>query len=142
MNQRPQNALEKISDVTYDLKIWKGRNGSLTELVYERTGVKAIETWNETMVSPVRITASGQETLASRLRREGTAEHKIGVPLEPASEYFWSVRARFKLDGKVRVTMWSRFNYPNELDNCEQNSIRPGLYYRFRTPQADTASEK
>lgn len=40
--------------------------------------------------------------------REGFPEpsHRVEVPLERSTEYFWTVRARFELDGDVRVTGW------------------------------------
>lgn len=42
-------------------------------------------------------------------RREGLprSEHKIEIPLSPSTLYSWSVRARFELDGRQRVTEWS-----------------------------------
>ena len=43
-------------------------------------------------------------------RREKIAAnfHKLDVPLEPDRRYFWSVRARFDLDGRFHVTEWAR----------------------------------
>ena len=35
------------------------------------------------------------------------AEHRISVELEPCTRYFWTVRARFELDGLTRVTEWA-----------------------------------
>lgn len=42
-------------------------------------------------------------------RREGLSatEHRIETPLTPCAFYAWTVRARFKLDGRPRVTEWS-----------------------------------
>ncbi len=34
--------------------------------------------------------------------------HTLDSPLEPSTEYFWTVRARFELDGRPRVTPWGR----------------------------------
>ena len=38
------------------------------------------------------------------------AFHKLETPLSPAARYFWTVRARFKLDGVTRVTPWARIH--------------------------------
>jgi len=124
--------VSRISDVTYDLRVWKGRDGSPTDLVYERTALKAVETWSERSVKPVRFTESGPEELQEIMRREGTAEHTIVLPLEPSSEYFWTVRARFKFDGKTRVTPWSHFTWPQVLVCSGKEMPGPGLSYNTR----------
>jgi hypothetical protein len=90
-------------------------------------------------------------------RRELTdSRHKIEQPLEPSTKYFWSVRARFKLDGKVRATKWSysrkpwvsRLNmgwamvtpsplwpiFQPPIDPCKINYIPEHNYFRFITP--------
>jgi hypothetical protein len=69
-----------VSDVRYDLKIWKASNRTRGNLVYERTGI------------------------------EGTS-HRIDEPLEPDTRYLWTIRARFRLDGKPRLTEWSMINF-------------------------------
>jgi hypothetical protein len=33
--------------------------------------------------------------------------HKIESSLDACKRYFWTVRARFKLDGRIRVTEWA-----------------------------------
>lgn len=42
-------------------------------------------------------------------RRDGltAAEHRIEVPLTPCAFYAWTVRARFKLDGRPRAMEWT-----------------------------------
>ncbi len=42
-------------------------------------------------------------------RRDGlpAAEHRIETPLTPCAFYAWTVRARFKLDGRPRVMEWT-----------------------------------
>jgi hypothetical protein len=67
-------------NVAYDLKIWKSKMGSKTqvgEVVYSREGL------------------SGNV-------------HRLETPLSPSTTYTWSVRARFVQDGKARVTEWSK----------------------------------
>ncbi|MHB8844328.1 MAG: hypothetical protein ACYC7L_06215 [Nitrospirota bacterium] len=135
----PKGFADKISDVTYDLKVWKGQESSPPVLVYERTGVKAKESWNEHRTRPMRQTdMGGIEELPEITRREGTAEHTIEGPLDPASDYYWTVRARFKLDGKTRLTPWSHFSWPNVLV-CTGRELQDGLNYRFRTPPGPAA---
>jgi len=36
-------------------------------------------------------------------------EHRLEVSLVPGGTYFWSVRAWFRREGRVRVTPWSHF---------------------------------
>ncbi len=45
--------------------------------------------------------------------------HMVETPLEPSTRYFWTVRARFTLNGHLRVTEWGE---------------QAGSYYRFETP--------
>lgn len=61
----------------------------------------------------------------------GLAEtsHRIPMRLEPDTRYFWSVRARFDLDGRRRVTDWATY--------CPFRSqlVVGGSIYRFYTPE-------
>lgn len=70
--------------------------------------------------------------------RNGLSEpsHTLEHPLEPSTPYFWTVRGRFELDGRVRVTPWAvtqeRHGYsPERLDRVTND-----FYYRFTTPPA------
>jgi hypothetical protein len=109
--------LAQVSEITYDLKIWKGRSGSPEDLVYERMGLSF-------------------------------PEHRIGTPLEPSTKYFWSVRARLKLDGPTRMTRWSYSRvallpqpppWPNP-DPCLRDHIPINSYHGFETPQYERRS--
>jgi hypothetical protein len=40
------------------------------------------------------------------------AEHKLDTILKPGYSYVWTVRARFNLDGRERVTEWSGYAFP------------------------------
>ena len=91
-------SLQKIADVTYDLRIWSADDCSIGRLVYERTDLP----------SPV---------------------HELEAPLEPASRYFWSVRAHFDIDGYPHATRWAYF------DNLSCSADRGMSYLRFMTPQ-------
>ncbi len=68
-------------------------------------------------------------------RREGLrgATHKVEMELKPDTRYFWSVRARFTLDGRERVTEWAT-HCPFEW----QLVVGPRLY-SFYTPKAADA---
>jgi len=92
--------LQKISNVTYDLKIWQEESCERGRPVYERSG----------LVAP---------------------EHVVEEALAPASRYFWSVRARFTLDGRPMVTRWAQF----DAMSCFPNDIADWQYFRFVTPK-------
>ena len=80
--------LARVSEVRYDLRIWKSENAGPAELVYQRTG----------LVLPAK---------------EGAVAHTVETPLGAKTGYLWSTRARFRLDGEERVTRWS---YDMEID--------------------------
>ncbi len=65
-------------------------------------------------------------------RREGlsTPEHAIDFPLAQGKRYFWTVRARFDVDGRSRVSEWSAtyFSAREHITAPSQHS------FRFRTP--------
>ncbi|RZU36930.1 hypothetical protein EV700_3143 [Fluviicoccus keumensis] len=64
--------------------------------------------------------------------RDGLAEpgHVLEVPLAADTRYFWTVRARFRLDGHLRVTPWSTL-----LPQGQNELAAPSwLSFRFRTP--------
>lgn len=75
--------------------------------------------------------------------------HKIESGLNACNEYFWTVRARFKLDGRVRVTEWAgaykKWGYPpwylrrmqSTYDTWTGRELPDGpewFYYPFKTP--------
>ncbi len=60
--------------------------------------------------------------------------HLIEHPLEPSTPYFWTVRARFQLGGRTRVTPWAvtqdrQVYSPDRLDRVTND-----FYYRFTAP--------
>lgn len=78
-------------------------------------------------------------------------EHTLDMPLTANAKFYWSVRARFKVeDGNVRSTPWSRFRLPyapvsraalddadeagRVRDPCLLDYIPEANYYRFATP--------
>ncbi len=64
--------------------------------------------------------------------------HTVEVPLEPSQSYHWSVRARFRLDGRERVNQWSSRTW-NQW-HCPETSRVPvtpdPCAYRLTTPAA------
>lgn len=76
--------------------------------------------------------------------REGLTEpsHHLERPLQPDTKYYWSVRARFRLDGKPRTTEWSRSSIPLPSASAlelvhgvagQTGVISPLNHYRFKT---------
>jgi hypothetical protein len=70
-------ALAGATDVRYDLRLWRIREGHADELIVERIG----------LAEPV---------------------HRIDAPLAPGATYGWSVRARYRVEGRPRAAQWSR----------------------------------
>lgn len=102
---RPEADQEKqanrISRVTYDLRIWRAGKQD----------------------QPVGLI----------YERHGLPApfHRVESPLEPAAKYLWTVRARFEIDDKPRVTDWGRTGFGNlqALDTIPNRN-----FYRFATP--------
>ncbi|HSN39638.1 MAG TPA: hypothetical protein VLT92_05535 [Burkholderiales bacterium] len=66
-------------------------------------------------------------------RRSGLAkpEHTLATALASGARYFWTVRARFELDGRERVTEWSSTHFI-----AREKITAPSRFsYRFRTPR-------
>jgi hypothetical protein len=57
-------------------------------------------------------------------------DHAPETPLAPRTDYFWTVRARFELDGRERVTSWGY----TEHEQRERWTVPSRFSYRFRTP--------
>jgi len=121
--------ISEVTDVLYDLRVWKVDAGVPPVLVYER-------------------------------RDLDKTSHAMEMALQPASRYFWSVRARFKLSGAPRATRWGYFRAPGygtdgktkpqvspaaavglltgaggSRDPCTLDFIPTSNYYRFETPK-------
>jgi hypothetical protein len=98
--------LGKIGNVTYDLRIWDEaaelRNHSVTDRWRNRLFYE-----RTSLVEP---------------------RHTLEIPLAPESRYYWSVRARFVVDGRSMVTRWARWS------NCLSDKVLFG-YYQFDTPK-------
>ena len=61
-------------------------------------------------------------------------EHTLDISLRSKTDYTWSVRARFELDGRERVTEWSGLAL-GMFPEFDRRSVPPlGNSYRFETP--------
>ncbi|GLH67196.1 hypothetical protein [Geothrix edaphica] len=107
----------RISEVRYDLRIWKSVGGGPGELVYERLGFRL-----DPQSDPATPGEDPQPPSAAFV------EHRLDCVLAPATEYLWSVRARFRLDGEERASRWSMNQAP---DSRTQPAFRRWLPYRL-----------
>ncbi len=58
------------------------------------------------------------------------ATHRTDTALARGTRYFWTVRARFELDGQQRLTEWGSVHF-----KARENVTAPSQFsYRFRTP--------
>ncbi len=135
-NNDSAKLLSRITDITYDLKIWKTHDGYPQEVVYEKTGFSPVLNTIDIQTPDVSYPLNGSSTYKTVPR--AVAEHRIEKQLEPSTVYFWSIRARFKLDGKIRVTKWTYsrgpYPWPSITDPCSSDHIDVMHFYRFITP--------
>lgn len=82
------SAVSKPTDLTYELKIWRVKQGYP---VRWRQGTQN--------VNPGELFYARQE-----LR---DTVHRVEQPLEPSTMYFWSVRAHFSMEGQPGTTEWA-----------------------------------
>lgn len=136
---------QRITEIRYDLRIWKSIGGGPGELVYERLGSR-LEPRADPALAPQ---APGEDP---RPPSTTFVEHRLECILAPATEYLWSVRARFRLDGQERasrwsmnqdqdaraqstLTLWFPFGAPVSARGlCLYDGIPPLRHHRFRTP--------
>lgn len=102
-----KGVIGRIRHVTYDLKIWRVEEEYPLEY-------------------PARLVYF----------RRGLPEpwHKIEDPLEPSTKYFWSIRARFELEGHPRVTQWGVTENPHNPTVTRLPLVPNPFHYRFETP--------
>jgi hypothetical protein len=78
--------LGKIRKVAYDLRIWD-------ETAIMQSGIPTQRWRNRVVYERTDLEA---------------AQHTLEVALAPGARYYWSVRARFVIDGRVMATRWAR----------------------------------
>lgn len=101
-----KDTLDGLATVAYDLQIW--RAGYTFQYPAERVYAK-----------------------------RGLTEpyHRVEQPLAPATRYSWTVRARFQVNGKPRVTEWSMYEWEVARVRKPFDELFPSLrYFRFATP--------
>jgi hypothetical protein len=136
---------ERISEVRYDLRIWTSVGGGPGQLVYERLGFRL-----EPRTDPVEVSATPGDD--PRPAAAAFVEHRVDCVLAPGTEYLWSVRARFRLDGEERACRWSMNQAPDIRAQpafrrwlpfgapvsarglCVYDGIPPMRHHRFCTP--------
>ena len=90
--------VSRVRHVTYDLRIWRARGSGDRQ-------------------APGVLVYARDALPAS--------EHKVETSLDRKSWYFWTVRARFRLNGRTRVTEWSR------VDTPDSPRVPDSRYFRF-----------
>ncbi|MCP4409174.1 MAG: hypothetical protein GY807_15735 [Gammaproteobacteria bacterium] len=93
-----QENLDRVDDVSYELRVWKTVHSNSGRLVYARDGVR-------------------------------TSYHELEQSLKPSTNYIWTVRARFALDGLPQVTEWGLAGYL-----LRDNVVPNRSCFRFKTP--------
>ncbi len=100
-----------FNNVTYDLRIWRAEGSGR----------------NRFLEHPAEIV----------YERRGLREpsHTIEQPLKPSSMYFWSIRARFDLNGQPRVTQWGLTKFQGLIGVVSiLRYVAHPFYYRLKTP--------
>jgi hypothetical protein len=104
--QLDPSVLRQISGVTYDLRIW------------DEDPAQRARPWNLQWRNRIFYERTG---LAA-------PQHTLEAPLAPASRFWWSVRARFAMQGKPMATRWMR------QSKCFSYDLFLG-YYELTTPK-------
>src|SRR5206468_3601911 len=94
--------------------------------------------WRAALVSPSLQPRSPATVVVTGYSRSALAipEHLVDMELASDTQYLWSVRARFELDGQPRVTPCGVLILPGQSpgDDPRSVSVPPRGYYRFVTP--------
>ena len=100
-----------FNKVTYDLRVWRAEGESYRDRFLQH---------------PAEIV----------YERRGFREpsHTIEHPLKPSSMYFWSIRARFDLNGQPRVTQWGLTKLGR---TAILRYVAHPFYYRLKTPSLE-----
>jgi hypothetical protein len=124
-----EGSLGSARSVTYELRIWRAER--------EVPGVCQALSWTNPCVFPTELVYA----------RGGLVEpvHTVEAPLAPDTLYVWTVRARFDLNGRPRVTQWAvltRSDRDPQLPTPRDMTIPSLGYYRLKTPasSADPAA--
>jgi hypothetical protein len=140
-----------------DLDEAGGSAARFTDVSYEISVFEVARKWQE-RVGPFGTYAAPTYIAGKRIyERTGlsTPEHRIEEPLAPCGRYAWTVRARFRLDGQPRVTVWTvTKGFGRETEDLPlrlqrrlsvERAARVGresedFYFLFRVPSAERAA--
>ena len=130
-----EGLLSRVSSVTYDLRIWKAEDRQLPDqyLLHPFDGHprSPILDLHVPVYTPFIATHA-----TSSYDRQGLPHprHRLEEPLEPSTEYFWSIRVRFKLDGELRLTQWAALSHNWKRDGSSKLAFSVPSHHRFKTP--------
>jgi len=128
---------ERIAAVTYELRLWKVEKGfSGIFKIPKRSGWTGVDYHDYKYWWGHECRDSDPGELVYRQQGLVQPEHTLGTPLQPNSRYFWTVRARFTLDGKHRATEWSEHLYYS-LEGLKSRKLVcsiPATFHLIRTP--------
>jgi len=110
-----EEVLSQVSGVSYELKLWRADS-----------------------VFPVRRFWPGgvielQDPVYVR-QKLPNPWHRIEVPLEPCSVYFWTIRARFELHGRLRVTRWAELMTQWSIRMDNKYGEEKVFYHNYTAP--------
>lgn len=115
------------------------------EPVIEDNATYDLRIWSDSENNDLRIWSdSGNKIGAVVYQRDGLVDawHTLTTPLEPATTYFFSMRAHFTENGRGRVSEWSRYSLnwttAGKIMSYGVNylfpEVKPYSFYRFITP--------
>ena len=128
---------ERVTDVSYELRLWRVGKEFSGDVERPRGSSGWIGTTDEYKYSwmhECRDTDPGELMYTRRGIRD--PNHTIETSLQPASHYYWSIRAHFRLDGKRRATEWSE-QLPwgrSFMGFSDRPCSIPAMFHLFRTP--------
>jgi len=76
-----------------------------------------------------RTVSTGTGKLVYARKQLTATVHRLEKPLEPGTNYLWSVRAHFEIDGRSRMTEWTMAGYLLRSEAVPNDSC-----LRFKTP--------
>jgi hypothetical protein len=107
----PNHLAESPVESVLPMLVWKARPAADEDsAVALRSNAKV-----ENAVYDLRIWKAMDEapgTLVYERKDLPQPQHQVDAALDPGSTYFWSVRMRYRVDGRPRATLWGAANVP------------------------------
>jgi hypothetical protein len=103
---------------------------SFPRLRYLQGGTEKLQSRISNVTYELKVMGTASELVYVR---KGLVEpsHKIEIPLLPLTKYLWSVRSRFELDGRPKVTGWGEMT----IEVKAKNYLPQNFLYSFKTPE-------